>query len=94
MTMFQTPGYRRYQHNLLRQPVVELLYKSQQALTLWINSEHSQETSEEMQDLLTELTKCLKPFHTGRTCPRCGMPLYLSDLPQYDGVCYECNENF
>lgn len=36
----------------------------------------------------------LATFKTGNVCPRCGLPLYLSDLPQYDEACFECDENF
>ena len=31
---------------------------------------------------------------TGETCPKCGHPLYVSDLCQYRYVCLECDENF
>lgn len=43
----------------------------------------------------------LKPFvdyiektETERVCPRCGNPLFKSDLPQYDYICTACDENF
>lgn len=29
-----------------------------------------------------------------KVCPRCGGLLYVSDLPQYDYVCPDCDENF
>lgn len=31
---------------------------------------------------------------TNMKCPFCGDYLYLSDLPQYDYICYTCDENF
>lgn len=31
---------------------------------------------------------------TSEKCPRCGAPLYVSDLCQYRCVCLECDENF
>lgn len=31
---------------------------------------------------------------TNAKCPKCGKILLMSDLPQYDYVCYECDENF
>lgn len=31
---------------------------------------------------------------TNEKCPRCGATLYKSDLPQYDYVCTDCDENF
>ncbi len=33
-------------------------------------------------------------FLTEKKCPRCKTLLFLSDLPQYDYVCSECDENF
>ena len=36
----------------------------------------------------------VKAIKTERKCPRCNSPLYLSDLPEYDYVCVDCNENF
>ena len=27
-------------------------------------------------------------------CPKCGDRLFLSDCPQYDYVCFNCDENF
>lgn len=33
-------------------------------------------------------------FLTEKKCPRCKTLLFLSDLPQYDYVCGECDENF
>lgn len=30
----------------------------------------------------------------GKQCPKCGKELFRSDLPQYDYLCIECNENF
>lgn len=31
---------------------------------------------------------------TGEKCPRCGAPLYVSDLCRFKYVCLECDENF
>ena len=31
---------------------------------------------------------------TDETCPKCGSPLYVSDLCHYEFVCLECDENF
>ena len=31
---------------------------------------------------------------TDRLCPHCDNPLFVSDLPDYEYVCYECDENF
>ena len=36
----------------------------------------------------------IKKITTQKKCPKCGRTLYLSDLPQYEYVCTECDENF
>lgn len=32
--------------------------------------------------------------YTDKECPKCGQPLYVSDLCSYPYVCIECDENF
>lgn len=49
---------------------------------------------EETMSLIEDMGDRLAEFRTGSPCSRCGQPLYLSDLPQYNAVCYECEENF
>lgn len=52
------------------------------------------ELVEETMLLVEDVDEKLAAFRIGQNCPRCGEPLYLSDLSQYDSVCYECEENF
>lgn len=40
------------------------------------------------------LNGLLASLRTSYVCPRCGQPLYLSDVSGYDFVCPECDENF
>ena len=41
------------------------------------------------------LDDMLNPFKAvGQKCPKCGELLFVSDLPQYEFVCYNCQENF
>ena len=44
--------------------------------------------------VVSRLSAYAKQFLCTVTCPHCGSPLYLSDLPQYEYVCYDCDENF
>ena len=44
--------------------------------------------------LLGEIDRYISRFSTDAICPRCGKQLFLSDLPQYAYVCYDCDENF
>lgn len=45
-------------------------------------------------ELLAEIDRYISRFSTDALCPRCGKRLFLSDLPQYAYVCYDCDENF
>lgn len=47
-----------------------------------------------LEDIQRPLVDAIKKCKTDRECPRCGCSLYLSDLPQYEYVCPECDENF
>ena len=31
---------------------------------------------------------------TGQKCPRCGCPVYPSDIPEYNYQCFDCDEDF
>lgn len=55
----------------------------------------------EFTDILCEHNgkTCKLPFFslyglTDEKCPKCGSPLYVSDLCQYQCVCLKCDENF
>lgn len=46
-------------------------------------------------DNLSEIIHSIvKELRTEKRCPRCGETLYCSDLPEYEYVCVECDENF
>ena len=51
-------------------------------------------------DILDYRDEIIKPFmdvinecKAEKKCPHCGSNVFKSDLPQYDYVCSECNEN-
>ena len=46
------------------------------------------------EELLGEIDRYISRFSTDALCPHCGKRLFLSDLPQYAYVCYDCDENF
>lgn len=47
-----------------------------------------------MEDITEPLMNVINGCRTDKECPRCGCCLFKSDLPQYDYVCAECDENF
>ena len=46
------------------------------------------------EDIQKPLVDVIKKCKTDKECPHCRGSLYLSDLPQYEYVCPECEENF
>lgn len=47
-----------------------------------------------LEDVVEPLVKVIDQCRTDEECPQCGCYLFKSDLPQYNYVCAECNENF
>ena len=45
-------------------------------------------------EVLYPLRKIIDTLIVDEKCPKCGKQLFKSDLPQYDFVCVECDENF
>jgi hypothetical protein len=52
------------------------------------------EILDDLHDVIKPLAETIKECETKKVCPFCGNELYLSDLPQYDYVCVNCDENF
>lgn len=44
--------------------------------------------------ILEPFAKITDELRTEEECPKCGCYLFKSDLPQYEYVCAECDENF
>ena len=64
------------------------------ALSQYINDDN--EILDDMDSILEPLYAVIKELRTDEICrhSNCGSFLYKSDLPQYDYVCPECDENF
>ena len=45
-------------------------------------------------DIVRPLVEVMGKCRTEEECPNCGCYLFKSDLPQYQYVCAECDENF
>lgn len=48
----------------------------------------------DIEEVVTALEKVIARCETGIKCPFCGELLFKSDLPQYNYVCFNCDENF
>lgn len=47
-----------------------------------------------LSDVVRPLVEVIGKCRTEEECPKCGCYLFKSDLPQYQYVCAECDENF
>lgn len=83
----QTENYCKFQKALLRHIGVPELKRICDCLS-------GNGDEEDVASVMSTLVNCLMEIKTNERCPRCGNPLYLSDLPQYTYVCAECEENF
>lgn len=52
------------------------------------------EVLDDLREIIEPLEKIINTARTEELCPHCRSELFLSDLPQYDYVCIECEENF
>lgn len=52
------------------------------------------EVHDTVDDLTISLRNVVKDCGTKINCPHCNDYLFLSDLPDYDYVCVNCDENF
>lgn len=59
-----------------------------------VDSTDAKELLEHEDSMLYGFNELMAKIDTEHACPRCGHNLMLSDLPQYDYVCPECDENF
>ena len=48
----------------------------------------------ELEQSLNSLRKIVDQALTTRICPKCGQFLIVSDVPEYDYGCSNCDENF
>lgn len=93
--MRSTKNYSRYKKQMLSDIFLGDLIRFSDIVTALCDLLPEQkEIVEEATILVVEVGDKLEKFRTGNSCPRCGLPLYLSDLPHYNAVCYECEENF
>lgn len=90
-----TESYEKYKRLLLERISLGDLLRAVDIITALCNLiPEPNEVVEDAAVFVKELCSNLPQFQTGGLCPKCGAPLFLSDLPQYDETCYSCDENF
>lgn len=93
--MKEEKNYTKYKRKLLSEITLgDLIRASDMLAALLSLIPGPNEITDDSEDVQREIDKKAMFFQTGNYCRRCGASLYLSDLPQYDEVCYACDENF
>lgn len=87
--MKHTKEFQAYFDLLTKDSAVGLLFRIGERL-----SDAGPLSAAAVKEVAVDIDRYVQPFRMGIPCPRCGAPLYLSDLPQYRSVCYACDENF
>jgi len=84
----ESRNFRSYCQRLIQHVNVGLLVRLEQYLSAPDGC-----PPDEVLALTEEVQEATKHFRIRRLCPTCGTKLYLSDLPQYNYVCYTCDKN-
>ena len=95
-TNAMTENHRKFNELLLNNMDITSIHYATESMQKGIEvlKKTYPEVAEEMEWRCDELERMLKLYQTKVHCPRCGKILYLSDLPQYDYLCVNCEENF
>ena len=90
----QAENYSKHQRALSNLSITDIVKASDYINELATFIPTNNEVLDYLEDIQKPLLEVIRKLQTKKECPRCGCTLYLSDLPQYDYVCPECDENF
>ena len=85
--MENTKNHQKFCELLLDSSPVSVLLQAKHDLATDMGSDN-------VAGVVSRINAYTKQFLSDAKCPRCGALLYLSDLPQYEYVCYDCDENY
>ena len=89
-----TDNYAEHQKAINNLSVTDLIETVDYIKLLSIFIPKNNEVLDNLNDIVEPFEKVIKRLKTNITCPYCGKELFKSDLPDYDYVCENCNENF
>ena len=92
--MEKTENYKKEQSIISGLSITDIVKTSDYINELASFIPADNEVLDYLEDIQKPLIDVIKKSQTDKECPRCGSSLYLSDLPQYEYVCPECEENF
>ena len=91
---FQTKNFARCQEELGKIGLTNIINAYDYIHTLRQFIPDNNEVLDNLREIVEPLEDAIRACRTHKECPHCGDDLYLSDLPQYDYVCVQCDENF
>jgi len=90
-----TEDYRKYEKFLRNQLNIGDVLKLIDLSKMLIQKSEPNEIVDELEDVISDIeTLISENLVKDEDCEHCSSKLYLSDLPQYNSVCYTCEENF
>ena len=89
-----TDNYAEHQEEISKLSVVDLIRVVDYVKLLSSFVNENNEVLDDLDNVVEPFNKVIKSLRTEKSCPRCHNNLYKSDVPQYDYVCNECDENF
>ena len=92
--MEATDDYKEHQRVIAQLSITDVVKASDYINELATFIPTNNEVLDYLEDIQKPLLEVIRKLQTKKECPRCGCALYLCDLPQYNYVCAECDENF
>lgn len=89
-----TKNYKTHQREIAKISIQDIVKASDYINELATLIPNNNEVLDYLNDIQTPLINIIKNCQVNKECPKCGCILYTSDLPQYDYICPECDENF
>ena len=89
-----TDNYIEHQEAINNLSVTELIKTVDYIKLLSTFIPENNEVLDNLGDIVKPFEKVIKRLKTNIICPHCGKELFKSDLPDYDYVCENCDENF
>ena len=89
-----TQNYRDYQKEISQLSIVDIIEAYDYIYTLSQFIPKNNEVFDNFDEIVKPLLTVIQKLETKKVCPHCGIDLFKSDLPQYDYVCFLCEENF
>lgn len=89
-----TKNFMEHQNRINQLSIVDIKRAYDAYTGLITELKMSAKDEEYAMEEVEELASAIKDLETNVKCPRCGSKLFKSDLPQYEYVCSDCDENF